>query len=131
VIVVDTSALVAILKEEIEAVDFAQIIADAERCFLSAVGLFEASMVMIGRGSPDLARGLDELIHQNMIEVVPFDEALARESRAAFVRFGRGRHPASLNFGDCITYALARSLGLPLLFKGADFGKTDVTSALG
>jgi ribonuclease VapC len=131
VIVIDTSALVAILMEEAEAVDFAQIIAEAERCLLSAVGLFEASMVMIGRGSSDLACGLDDLIHQNMIEVVPFDEALARKSRAAFVRFGRGRHPASLNFGDCVSYALARALGLPLLFKGADFGKTDVTPALG
>jgi ribonuclease VapC len=69
------------------------------------------------------------LVRRRGIEVVPFDEEQARQSRAAFVRFGKGQHSAALNFGDCISYALAQSLGLPLLFKGANFAKTDVVSA--
>ena len=88
-------------------------------------------MVMIGRGQSALAQGLDILIGELAIEIVPFDEEQARQSRAAFVRFGKGRHPAALNFGDCVSYALARSRALPLLFKGTDFTKTDVISASG
>ena len=130
-IVVDTSAIVAILKGEIEARSFLEIIVDEDRCFLSAVGLFEASMVMIGRGPAAAANDLDALVRRRGIEIVPFDEEQARQSRAAFVRFGKGRHPAALNFGDCVSYALARSLALPLLFKGTDFAKTDVISAAG
>ena len=130
-IAVATSAIVAILRREPEANLFAGIIGESDRCFLSAVDLFETSMVMIGRGRPALAQGLDTLIDEFAIEIVPFDEEQARQSRAAFVRFGKGRHPAALNFGDCVSYALAQSLGLPLLFKGTDFAKTDVISASG
>ncbi len=130
-IVVDTSAIVAVLREEAEGVRFAAIIGEADSCFFSAVSLFEASMVMIGRNRPELAQPLDRLMRELPIEIVPFDEDLARESRAAFIRFGKGRHPAGLNFGDCVSYALARSRGLPLLYKGGDFAKTDVVSALG
>jgi len=130
VIVIDTSAIIAILGEESEAGSFAEIIADADRCFLSAIGLFEASMVMIGRGPAALADGLEALVEQTGIEIVPIDRELAIESRAAFVRFGRGRHPARLNFGDCVSYALAQARGLPLLYKGEDFAKTDVLSAV-
>jgi ribonuclease VapC len=129
-IVIDTSAIIAILREEPEAEFFAEIIIDQDRCLLSAIGLFEASMVMIGRGPPGLADGLDTLVERTGIEVVPVDRQLAIDSRAAFVRFGKGRHPASLNLGDCISYALARARGLPLLYKGEDFAKTDVISAV-
>jgi ribonuclease VapC len=129
VIVADTSAIVAILRGEPEANLFAGFIGESDRCFLSAVGLLEASMVMIGRGQSALAQGLDTLIGELAIEIVPFGEEQARQSRAAFVRFGKGRHPAALNFGDCVSYALAQSLGVPLLFKGTDFAKTDVISA--
>jgi ribonuclease VapC len=128
-IVIDTSAIVAIIKKEAEASDFARILARAEHRYFSAVGLFEASMVLIGRGSLALAGLLDEFVQETMIEIVPYDIDLARESRAAFVRFGRGRHPAGLNFGDCVSYALARSRGLPLLYKGDDFTKTDIVGA--
>ena len=76
------------------------------------------------------AQAVDGLISELAIEIVPFDEGLARESHAAFIRFGKGRHPAGLNFGDCVSYALARSRGLPLLYKGGDFAKTDVLSAV-
>lgn len=130
-IVIDTSAIVAILKEEAEGAQFAVIIGEADLCFFSAVSLFEVSMVMIGVSRPELAQALDRLIGELTIEIVPFDEDLVRESRAAFIRFGKGRHPAGLNFGDCVSYALARSRGLPLLYKGSDFAKTDVISALG
>jgi ribonuclease VapC len=129
-IVIDPSAIIAILREEPEAEFFAEIIIDQDRCLLSAIGLFEASMVMIGRGPPGLADGLDTLVERTGIEVVPVDRQLAIDSRAAFVRFGKGRHPASLNLGDCVSYALARARGLPLLYKGEDFAKTDVISAV-
>jgi ribonuclease VapC len=130
VIVIDTSAIIAILKEEADAQSFAEVIADADRCFLSAIGFFEAAMVMIGRGPPELADGLDAFVAQTGIEIVPIDRELAIESRAAFIRFGRGRHPARLNFGDCVSYALAQARGLPLLYKSEDFAKTDVLSAV-
>jgi ribonuclease VapC len=130
VIVLDTSAVIAILKGEAEARMFVDVIAEAERCFFSAVSFVEASMVIIGRGAPAAAQALDALVQRRGIEIVPFDEDLAQASRAAFMRFGKGRHPAGLNFGDCVSYALAHSRGLPLLYKGADFAKTDVISAL-
>ena len=130
-IVIDTSAIIAILKEEADAKSFAEIIIDSEHCFFSAVGFFEASMVLIGRGSPELADGLDALVEQTGIAIVPVDRQLASDSRAAFIRFGKGRHPAALNFGDCVSYALAQARGLPLLYKGGDFAKTDVISAAG
>ena len=87
-------------------------------------------MVLIGRGPLERADPLDALVRRAGIQIVPYDLDLAHESRVAFVRFGKGRHPAALNFGDCVSYALARSRGLPLLYKGDDFAKTDVISAL-
>jgi ribonuclease VapC len=103
VIVADTSAIVTILRAEPEANLFAGVIGESDGCFLSALGLFEASMVMIGRGQSALAQGLDILIGELAIEIVPFDEEQARQSREAVVGFGKGRHPAALNFGDCIS----------------------------
>ncbi|MGE5270219.1 MAG: type II toxin-antitoxin system VapC family toxin [Thiohalocapsa sp.] len=129
-IVVDTSAVIAILREEPEAEIFAEVIGQAEACYLSAVGFLEASMVMIGRGRAELGNDLEDLLTEMGIELVPFDEQQARASREAFVRFGRGRHAAQLNFGDCISYALARTRALPLLYKGNDFARTDIISAL-
>jgi ribonuclease VapC len=130
VIALDTSAIIAILRAEEEAESLARVIAEADLCLLSAVGLFEASMVMIGRGPPQLANGVDALVHEMAIEIVPFGAELAHDSRAAFIRFGKGRHPAGLNFGECVSYALAQARGLPLLYKGEDFAKTDVISAV-
>lgn len=129
-IVVDTSAIVAILKVERERDVFARIIA-FEGCLFSTVGYLEASMVIVGRGRAQLTDLLDGLLSELGIELVPFDQQQARAGQTAFLRFGKGRHPAGLNFGDCISYALAQSRGLPLLFKGEDFAKTDVISALG
>lgn len=129
-IVVDPSALIAILREEPDAERFATALKEAEACLLSAVGLFEASLVVIGRNSADSIGALDALMEKHGIRIVPFDAELAAFARDAFVRFGKGRHPAGLNMGDCASYALAKSLGLPLLFKGNDFSQTDVASAL-
>ena len=129
-IAIDTSAVIAILRGEDEAEPFALAIAEAEQCFISAVGLLEASMVMVGRGRPEVADRVDALVQDLAIEIVPFDGELARESRVAFIRFGKGRHPAGLNFGDCVSYALAQARGLPLLYKGDDFARTDVVSAV-
>jgi ribonuclease VapC len=129
VIAVDTSAILAVLYREAEFNEFTRLITDADSCLLSAVSYFEASMVLIGRGTPQAWIELDAFLMRSGIELVPFDRELATWARDAFTRFGRGRHPARLNFGDCVSYALARARGLPLLYKGEDFAKTDVISA--
>jgi len=130
VIVVDTSAIIAILYREAEFDQFVQLITDSDSCFLSAVSYFEASMVLIGRATPEAGIELDSFLERVGIEFVPFDQEQAKRARDAFARFGRGRHPARLNFGDCVSYALAQERGLPLLYKGEDFAKTDVVSAV-
>ena len=129
-IVLDSSALVAILRREPEAAAFARAIAQASRCLMSSVSLMETSMVLAGRaGTMESWADLDALIARAAVQVEPHDAEQARASRAAFLRCGKGRHPAGLNLGDCASYALAKTRGLPLLFKGADFSKTDLTAA--
>jgi ribonuclease VapC len=129
-IVADTSALVAILRREPEADDFLRIIIRSGSCLVLSVSIMEASLVLAGREGDDTSwLGLDQLIARAGIEVVPQDRLLAEIAREAFLRFGKGRHPARLNMGDCAAYALARSRGLPLLFKGGDFSKTDIVAA--
>jgi len=131
VIVVDSSALLAILRREPEADAFLEIIAAADRCLLSAVGLLETSMVLTGRsGDASSWIELDSLVAQADIEVVSQDLALTRAARAAFLRYGKGRDGAGLNLGDCAAYALARSRDVPLLFKGNDFAQTDIEVAV-
>jgi len=130
VIAVDTSALIAILFAEPEAEAFQRRISLEPVC-LSAVSLQEASMVVAGRLHDETAwQELDELISDTPIEIVAHDRELAEISRLAFVRFGKGRHPARLNCGDCASYALAKKREIPLLFKGADFTQTDIVPAL-
>lgn len=129
-IALDSSALVAILRGEAESASFVAIIANADRCFLSSVSLLETSMVLAGRGGSSASWiELDELIEQAGLEVVPQDAAQVGLARQAFLQFGKGRHPAALNFGDCAAYALAKARSLPLLFKGEDFARTDLTAA--
>lgn len=129
-IVVDSSALVAILRGEPEVDAFLRVIAEADGCLLSAVGLLETSMVLAGRsGSQASWTELDELLAEAGVEVVVQDVALTEVARRSFLRYGKGRHPAGLNLGDCASYALARLRDLPLLFKGEDFTKTDLTAA--
>lgn len=129
-IALDTSALVAVLRREEEADDFLRLIAVANRCLLSTVSLLEVSMVLAGRtGDAASWQELDELIDAAGIEIVPQDAEQARIARTAFLRFGKGRHRASLNFGDCASYALAITNNVPLLFKGEDFPLTDIQRA--
>jgi ribonuclease VapC len=131
VIVVDSSALVAILRGEPEADEFLRIIAEADGCLLSAVSLLETSMVLAGRtGNEASWTELDEFLEAASIEVVAQDVALTEVARRSFLRYGKGRHPAGLNLGDCASYALSRLRDLPLLFKGQDFPKTDLTVAV-
>lgn len=128
--VVDTSAVIAILRMEREAVAFMRAITQANLRLICAVSVEEASFVLAGRNAgSEIWRGLDGLLARARIEVVPFDHQLALAAREAFIRFGKGRHPAALNLGDCASYALAKSRELPLLFKGNDFAKTDISAA--
>ncbi len=130
-IVVDSSALIAILRREPEADAFLEIIATADRCLLSAVSLLETSLVLAGRsGDASSWIELDALVAQAGIEVVPQDAALTATARVAFLRYGKGRHGAGLNLGDCAVYALASNRNLPLLFKGEDFAQTDLEAAI-
>jgi ribonuclease VapC len=129
-IVVDTSALVAVLRREPEADDFLRCIAEADLCLVSAVSYTEAALVLAGRaGGRSSWRGLDALLTRAAMQIVPHDAELATIARDAFLQFGKGRHRAALNFGDCAAYALAKARGLPLLFKGEDFAATDLAAA--
>jgi ribonuclease VapC len=128
--VVDTSALVAVLFREPERDTFLTTLAEAPARFLSSVSLLEASLVVVGRKGAAFLSDLDGLLAELRIEIAPFGAHDARIACDAFVRFGKGRHRAALNFGDCASYALAKVRALPLLYKGNDFLETDVTSAL-
>jgi len=130
-IAVDTSAIIAILRAESEERLFTDAIIDADATCMSAVSLLESSMVLAGRrGSADVWQPLDEVIRRLAMEIVPHDVELVRIAREAFLRFGKGRHPAALNFGDCASYALAKARGVPLLFKGRGFAQTDIAAAM-
>jgi ribonuclease VapC len=128
--ILDTSALVAVLYREPEAARYAQIIHDAERCAISAGTFLELSIVVQGQIGTDALRQCDMFLRRAGIVVEPFTVEQAHLARQAFHDFGKGRHPAGLNFGDCFSYALARFTGEPLLFKGNDFRRTDVAPAL-
>ena len=128
--VVDTSALVAIFLLEPEAGQFAHEILDARRAAISAANLLEASIILDARIGHEDSSELDEFIASVGLEVEPVTMDQARVARHAYRTYGRGNHPAGLNLGDCFTYALAKTTGLPLLFKGTDFARTDVTPAL-
>jgi ribonuclease VapC len=127
--VIDTSVLVAILLGEPGAPALARAIETVPIRLLSAANLLEASMVIESRKGEAAGRELDLLIYRAAIEIVPTDQDQAEIARAAWRRFGKGRHPAGLNYGDCFAYALAASRGAPLLFQGEDFSKTDIKVA--
>jgi ribonuclease VapC len=127
--IVDTSALIAILEQEPEAERIARTLASTSERMLSAANLVEVGIVMQARRGDDGARDLDLLIAKLKVEIVPLSARQADVARKAFRRYGRGRHGARLNFGDCLAYALAKDESAPLLFKGDDFGQTDVMVA--
>lgn len=130
-IAIDTSALIAIFRLEPEADAFLKAIVSARQRFISALSVLEASMVMTG-GARDAAAftSLDEFLLEASIAIVPFDDIQVSCARTAFLRYGKGRHKAALNMGDCASYALAMTKGAPLLFKGEDFPHTDVIAAM-
>ena len=128
--VIDTSALIAILLQEQDAVRLAEAIEAGSPLLLSAASLFEASMVIESRKGEAGGRELDLLIYRSGIEVLAVDQDQAETARQAWRRFGKGRHPAALNYGDCFSYALAKSRRLPLLFRGNDFVRTDIEAVL-
>jgi ribonuclease VapC len=124
--VIDTSALVSVLLQERDADRVAQAIDAGSPRLLSAASLLEASIVIESRKGEAGGRELDLLLYRAAIEVVAVDQNQADTARAAWRRFGKGRHPAGLNYGDCFAYALASSRRLPLLFCGNDFSQTDI-----
>lgn len=128
--IIDTSALLAILFDEEDAVSYADAIAGADTPLLSAANYFEAGIVIDNQIGARSGRQLDLFIDRAAIAIEPVTQAQAYLARQAYLDFGKGNHPAGLNFGDCFAYALAKASGAPLLFKGDDFSKTDVASCL-
>lgn len=128
--IIDTSAVIAILFNEEDARIYAEAISKADICRLSAATFVEAAIVVETQTKNGGNRQFDAFIRRAGVTVEPITEEHAYIARQAFTDFGKGRHSASLNFGDCFSYALAKASGEPLLFKGNDFGKTDIESAL-
>ena len=128
--IVDSSVLIAILKEEPESGDFLARMVRAESLEMSAATYLETGIVADRNKDALLSRRVDEIIESFAIAIAPVTEAQAKRARAAYRRYGKGSgHSAGLNFGDCFSYALAMEQAQPLLFKGADFGATDVMVA--
>lgn len=128
-LVVDTSALVSILLNEPDGPRYFKRIAGT-RAVLSAVGKVETLMVVLSRAPGEGRKRFDFTINKLGVRIAEVDDDLAEAAIAAFLCYGKGRHPAKLNFGDCFSYALAKRLNVPLLFKGDDFSRTDIRSAL-
>ena len=128
--IIDTSAILAILFAEDDAARYAEAIAAAPLCLMSAANYLEAGIIVDNQVNATAGRQLDALISRASIQVEAVTREQADLARQAYLDFGKGNHPARLNFGDCFAYALAKSRGLPLLFKGEDFSRTDVVAAL-
>jgi ribonuclease VapC len=128
--VLDTSAIIAILLDEPEREAFAEALETSGNRRISTVSLVEASIVIEARFGAAGIRELDLLLNEASVETVAFDQEQALLAREAYRLFGKGRHPAALNFGDCCTYALASTLGEPILYKGDDFSQTDIASVI-
>lgn len=126
--VLDTSALVAVLLDEPERPEFVRLIAEAPKRLLSTVSLVEASIVLEARLGEIAGRELDLFVHRARMQTIPVDDEQTELARAAWRTYGKGRHAAALNFGDVFSYALARATGEPLLFKGDDFARTDAVA---
>ena len=128
--VIDTSALIAILFGEPEALLFSRAVADDSRKLISAFNVLETGIVVEARKGESGGREFDLLLHRAQIEIVAMNADQAELARAAWRKYGKGNHPASLNIGDCCAYALAKHSEEPLLFKGDDFSKTDIRAAI-
>ncbi len=129
--IIDTSALLAILRDEPDAIEYAKALAGVSVKRISAANYVEAAAVIDATHDPIASRRFDELLREAQCVIEPVTEAQARIAREAYRDFGRGTsHPARLNFGDCFAYALAKAMNEPLLFKGNDFKHTDVAPAI-
>lgn len=126
---VDPSAIIAIALNEPDADRLLGVLVDADAASISAPSVLELDIVIKSK-TQQRGQSALEVLRQLSIDVVPFTEDHLAEAIAAYGMYGKGNHPAGLNFGDCFSYALARSLSAPLLFKGADFAKTDIVPAL-
>jgi ribonuclease VapC len=129
-VIVDTSAIVAIILEEDEGSRFELDLAAASSVTISAATLVEATMVLQGRAGEVAAKEFENMLGRLDVAISPVTERTARLAQEGWRRFGKGRHRAALNFGDCFAYALAMDRDEPLLFKGDDFARTDVKRAL-
>jgi ribonuclease VapC len=129
--VVDSSALAAVLFGEADGIRYMEALAAPGRALISSVNYLEIGMVAEARKGETGAKALARLMAVAGLDVVAFDAGLAEVALDAFRRYGKGRHPAGLNLGDCAAYALAKVANQPLLFKGGDFSKTDIAEAIG
>jgi ribonuclease VapC len=129
-IVVDSSAVLAIYFDEPDSGKFIHAIIEADAARIGSPNFLEVSMVAEGHNGEAGCRDVDRLINEMNIQIADFGAAHIEAARQAFRKFGKGRHRAALNFGDCCAYGLARTLGAPLLFKGNDFALTDIERAL-
>lgn len=128
---IDSSALVAIMLEEPEAEAFLEILGSfTGELVIGAPTMFETLMVLEGKGYLEATDAISPLLRRHAISIVPFDSDLVHIANDAFLRFGKKLNPAGLNFGDCMAYAVAKSLDAPLLFKGEDFPQTDIVPAI-
>lgn len=129
-LVVDTSAWLCILLDEPDASRYAKALSEADAILLSSVSYVELGIVISSRhGAAGLERA-ERLLHSLGAETAPFDQSQSSIALMAWQRYGKGNHPARLNFGDCCTYAMAKMRDVPLLYKGDDFARTDIRSAL-
>jgi ribonuclease VapC len=128
--VVDASALAAIFFMEPDAPKLLRALQQTPHAWISAANYLEVAIIIDNRGEPEQMVDLDLFLTGAEVEIVPVTAGQARVARDAYRRFGKGNHPAGLNFGDCFAYALAKERNLPLLFKGDDFARTDLRPAL-
>ena len=128
--IVDSSALLAVLNREPDCERLETAIQTAASCQMSMANILETSIVIESRGGAEAGRELDAFLERAAIEPVPVTISQLEAARRAWRQYGKGRHPAGLNFGDCFAYALARTTGEPLLYKGDDFARTDIPAAI-
>jgi ribonuclease VapC len=128
--IVDSSALIAILEDEPEGASFLRVMYQSQNLKISTVTYTEVSLVVYSRFGLIGTQKLDQLLDALNVEFVPFDKKQAMLAREAWQKYGKGRHRAKLNFGDCCSYAAAKHLNLPLLYKGNDFPETDINAAI-
>jgi ribonuclease VapC len=127
-VIIDTSAIIAVLFNEDDAHDYAEAISRADSCRISAATLVETAIVVEAQTRNNGGRQLDAFIRRASITIESVTEEQAYMARQAFIDFGKGRHRAGLNYGDCFSYALAKATREPLLFKGKDFAQTDLVA---